>query len=206
MEAANAENRVTIFLVIFISLTAIFSSVTFYAMSAKPSQAFIGLGLYSQRGLQGYIPNSNLTIPTGQTLNWTLAVTNRMNKAEFVLINTLIGNFSSTAPNATTPSTPPSTTLLGGTEQFINDGETSRINFNWTIESSYQTGRLTYLNVSINGQSAVSSAPVGAASGRNFRLIFELWTFDPASGSFQYGYPGQTSQVGNWLQVWFNAS
>src|SRR2546425_6152408 len=32
-------------------------------------------------------------------------------------------------------------------------------------------------------QPAVSSTPVGTMSGANFRLIFELWTFDPASGS-----------------------
>ena len=203
-EAANTQNRLTLFLVIFISLTAIFSSVTFYAMSAKPSQTFIGLGLYSQRGLQGYIPNSNLTIVTGQSLNWTFAVTNRMNKAEFVMIITRIGSNSTLSPNATTPTT--TLPQLGATEQFINDGETSRISFNWTIESSYQVAGLTYLNISIAGQSPISSAPVGTPSGRNFRLIFELWTFDPVSGSFQYGYPGQTSQVGVWLQVWFNAS
>jgi|SRR5207237_5611949 len=207
MEAQATQSRLTPFLVLFISLTAIFSSVTFYAMSSKPSQSFIGFGIYSQNGLQGYLPNSNLTVSVRQTVNWTFAVTNRMNMAEFVMIHTIIGNSSTTPPNATTPSTPPNATaLLGATEQFINDGETSRINFTWTIESSYQIAQLTYLNVSIDGQSAVSSAPVGTTSGRNFRLIFELWTFDPVSGSFQYGYPGQTSQVGVWLQVWFNAS
>ena len=164
----------------------------------------MGLGLYSQRGLQGYVPNSNLTIATGQILNWTFAVTNRMNKAEFVMIITRIGSNSTLSPNATTPTT--TLPQLGATEQFTNDGETSRISFNWTIESSYQVAGLTYLNISIAGQSPISSAPVGTPSGRNFRLIFELWTFDPVSGSFQYGYPGQTSQVGVWLQVWFNAS
>jgi hypothetical protein len=91
-------------------------------------------------------------------------------------------------------------------ERFINDGATSRINFTWTIVSSNQNLRLVYLNVSINGQSSLSSAPVGAKPGGFFRLIFELWTFDPISGSFQYGYPAQTSQVGSWLQVWFKAS
>jgi hypothetical protein len=203
MEEMNTHRRFALFLILFVSLTAIFSSVTFYAISAKPSQSFIGFGVYSQRGLQDYIPNSNLTVAPGQTLNWTFSVTNRMNKEGFVLILTKIGNSSTTPPNATTPS---SILPVGTTEQFIDDGETSRINFNWTIESRYQTAGLTYLNVSIDGQPAISSAPVGTASGRNFRLIFELWTFDPVSGSFQYGYPGQTSQVGVWLQVWFNAS
>jgi hypothetical protein len=204
MEAESTQHRFTLFLVLFISLTAIFSSVTFYAMSAKPSQPFIALGVSSQKGFQGYIPGSNLSVPVGQALNWTLAVTNRMNKAEFVMIIVRVGNSSTPTPNATTPST----TLpeIGRTDQFVNDGETSRINFTWTIQSSYQTAGLTYLNISMNGQSAVSSAPVGTVSGRNFRLIFELWTFDTPSASFLYGYPGLNSQVGVWLQVWFNGS
>jgi hypothetical protein len=204
MEAMNTHRRFALFLILFVSLTAIFSSVTFYAMSTKASQSFIGFGVYSQRGLQGYLPNSNLTVSTGQDLNWSFAVTNRMNKAEFVIIIARIGNSSSPTPNATTPST----TLpeLGRVERFINDGTTSQISFTWTIESRNQNSGLVYLNVSINGQSSLSSAPVGARAGGFFRLIFELWTFDPVSGSFQYGYPAQTSQVGSWLQVWFKAS
>jgi hypothetical protein len=203
MGEMKTHRRFTLFIVLFVSLTAIFSSVTFYAMSAKPTQSFIGFGVYSQRGPQGYIPNSNLTVPTGQTINWTFTITNRMNKAEFAMIITRIGNSSTSAPNATTPST----TLpeLGRNEQFINDGATSRINFTWTIVSRVQTAGLVYLNLSTNGQSSLSSAPVGAKPGDYFRLIFELWTFDPVSGSFQYGYPGQFSQVGVWLQVWFKA-
>jgi hypothetical protein len=90
-------------------------------------------------------------------------------------------------------------------ERFVSDGETSNIDFTWTIESTNRTGDLVFVNLQINGQS-VSSGPVGAVSGGKFRLIFELWTFDLASGSFQYGYPGEISQVGTWLQVWFNVS
>lgn len=204
MEVRQAHRRFALFIALFISLTIVFSSVTFYAMSVKPSQSFIGFGLYSQSELQGYIPNNNLTVPTGRALNWTFAVTDMMNKAEFVMIITRIGNSTTTAPNATTPST----TLpeLGRAEQFINDRATSQINFTWTIESSYQNAALTYLNISINGQQSVSSTPVGVRPGGYLRLIFELWTFDPVSGSFQYGYPGEFSQVGVWLQVWFRAS
>jgi hypothetical protein len=204
MEEDNTHRRLALFLTLFVSLTVIFSSVTFYAMSAKPSQSFIGFGLYSQRGLQGYIPNSNMTVPIDQAMNWTFAVTNRMNKAEFVTIIARIGNSTSSPPNATTPST--YLPELGRIEQFINDGATSRINFTWTIVSTSRTSGLVYLNVSTNGQPSLSSSPIGTRPGAYFRLIFELWTFDPISGSFQYGYPAQASQVGSWLQVWFRAS
>lgn len=203
-EAKNTHRRFALFLILFVSLTAIFSSVTFYATSAKPSQSFIGFGVSSQRGLQGYIPIGNLTVPIGESLNWSFALTNRMNRPEFVMIIARIGNSSTPTPNATAPST----TLpeLGRMERFINDGATSRLNFTWTIESSIQKSGWVYLNVSTNGQSSVSSSPVVTKPGGFFRLIFELWTFDPVSGSFQYGYPAQASQVGIWLQVWFKAS
>jgi hypothetical protein len=204
MEEDNTHRRLALFLTLFVSLTVIFSSVTFYGMSAKPSQSFIGFGLYSQRGLQGYIPNSNMTVPIDQAMNWTFAVTNRMNKAEFVTIIARIGNSTSSPPNATTPST--YLPELGRIEQFINDGATSRINFTWTIVSTSQAGGSITLNISTNGQTAISSAPISARPGAYFRLIFELWTFDPVSGGIQYGYPAQTSQVGSWLQVWFKAS
>jgi uncharacterized membrane protein len=204
MERDNTHRRLALFLILFVSLTAIFSSVTFYAMSAKPSQSFIGFGLYSQRGLQGYIPSTNLTVPTNRAVNWTFAIANRMNKAEFILIVARIGNSTTPPPNATTTST--TMRELSRTERFMNDGATSRINFTWTIVSRYQAAGLVYLNVSINGESSLTSAPIGAKPDGFFRLVFELWTFDPVSGSFQYGYPAQSSQVGSWLQVWFKTS
>ena len=204
MEEESTHRRLTIFMIVFVSLAVIFSSATFYVMSSRPSQSFIGLGLYTQGGLQDYIPAGNLTVPTGHALNWTFAITNRMNKAEFVTIITRIGNQSTPTPNATTPSTTPPEP--DQTERFVNDGATLRANFTWKIISTYQSAGLVYLNVSINGRSSLSSAPVGMKPGGYFRLIFELWKFDPVSGSFQYGYPAQASQVGTWLQVWFKAS
>jgi len=196
------QDRLALFLVVFVCLTAIFSSVTFYVISPKPEQPFMGFGVFSQQGLQGYVP-SNMTITPPQTFDWNLTVTNRTSKEQFIMVIVRIGNSTTFSPNVTSPAPTPSE--LGKMERFVSDGETSNIDFTWTIESTNRTGNLVFVNLQINGQS-VSSAPVGAASGSKFRLIFELWTFDLASGSFQYGYPGEISQVGTWLQVWFSVS
>jgi len=201
------QSKLAMFLVVFICLTTIFSSITFYVISPKPNQPFIGLGVFSHEGLQGYVP-SNMTITPPQTLDWNLTVTNRTGKEQFMMVIVRIGNTTTSSPNVTSPATLPE---LGRIERFVNDGETSNINFSWTVESTNQTGSLVLLNLQINGSSvsscqSVGSACVGAVSGSRFRLIFELWTLDPASGSFQYGYPGEISQVGTWLQVWFMVS
>jgi hypothetical protein len=196
------KHRPATYLVVFISLATIFTSATFYIISPNPAQSYMGFGVYSQQGLQGYVPG-NMTITPPQTLNWNLTVANRTGREQFIMVIVRIGNSTTFSPNVTSPATP--LPELGRVERFVSDGETSKINFTWTVESTNQTGAVVILNLRINGQS-VSSAPVGAVSGRDFRLIFELWTFDLSSGSFQYGYPGEFAQIGTWLQVWFSAS
>ncbi len=196
------KHRLATYLVVFISLATIFTSATFYIISPKPTQSYMGFGVYSQQGLQGYVPG-NMTITPPQTLNWNLTVTNRTGREQFIMVIVRIGNSTTFSPNVTSPATP--LPELGRLDRFVGDGETSNINFTWTVESTNQTGDLVFLNLQINGQS-VSSAPIGSVSGSNFRLIFELWTFDLSSGSFEYGYPGEFAQIGTWLQVWFSTS
>jgi len=201
------KHKLATFLVIFISLATIFTSATFYIISPKPAQSYMGFGVYSQQGLQGYVPG-NMTITPPQTLNWNLTVANRTGREQFIMVIVRIGNSTTFSPNVTSPATP--LPELGRLDRFVSDGETSNINFPWTVESTNQTGSLVLLNLQINGNS-VSSCPsvvscVGAVSGRDFRLIFEIWTFDLSTGSFQYGYPGEFAQIGTWLQVWFSTS
>ncbi len=196
------KHRLATYLVVFISLATIFTSATFYIISPKPAQSYMGFGVYSQQGLQGYVPG-NMTITPPQTLNWNLTVANGTGREQFIMVIVRIGNSTTFSPNVTSPATP--LPELGRLDRFVGDGETSNINFTWTVQSTNQTGDLVFLNLQINGQS-VSSAPIGSVSGSNFRLIFELWTFDLSSGSFEYGYPGEFAQIGTWLQVWFSTS
>ena len=196
------KHRLATYLVVFLSLTTIFTSATFYIISPKPAQSYMGFGVYSQQGLQAYVPG-NMTITPPQTLNWNLTVANRTGREQFIMVIVRIGNSTTFSPNVTSPATP--LPELGRIDRFVSDGETSNINFTWTVESTNQTGDLVFLNLQINGQS-VSSAPIGSVPGSNFRLIFELWTFDLSTGSFEYGYPGEFAQIGTWLQVWFSTS
>ena len=196
------KHSLATYLVIFISLATIFTSATFYIINPKPAQSYMGFGVYSQQGLQAYVPG-NMTITPPQTLNWNLTVANRTGREQFIMVIVRIGNSTTFSPNVTSPATP--LPELGRIDRFVSDGETSNINFTWTVESTNQTGDLVFLNLQINGQS-VSSAPIGSVPGSNFRLIFELWTFDLSTGSFEYGYPGEFAQIGTWLQVWFSTS
>jgi hypothetical protein len=213
------RDKFAVFLILAVSFTAIFSSATFYALNQRASQEFMSFGVYSRTGLEGYFdPASNSTVKANETRSWTLSVTNRMGSAQLVMILVRIGNLSlsscssslsSCSPNGTTPAAwfP----LVASPKQLIGDGDTSNINFTWTVESTSNVTGRTMLNLKVNGAS-VTSTPVVAASGQPFRWIFELWTFDPGCVSpdpvsndcFYYGYGPKASPTGEWLEVWFD--
>lgn len=198
-------HRLPVFLVLLVSLSAIYSSAAYYADSKAPAQPFMELGLYANRGLQGYIPNANFTITPPQTTNWTIAVGNMMNAAQFAMVVVRLGNFTTQSPNTTTPAA--LVPELIAMQLFLGTGETSKLDFSWTVQNVSQTANgVVFLNLLINGQQTGGQLQIGANGGRNFRLIFELWTFDPSTESFQYGFPGTAGTTGEWLQVWFNTS
>jgi uncharacterized membrane protein len=192
-----------VFITIFVAFSLVFSSIAFYMTSARLDQPYMEFGIYSPSGLNRYIPN-NLTLTTGQNNNWTLHINNHMARVELVMITVRIGNLTTQSPNSTVPAVTLPT--IDRYQRFVNDGSSVSVKFSWTVTSLNQTGGLVYPSLQINGQLPVPSSPIGAVQGRNFKLIFELWTFDTASSSFQYGYAGQFSRVGTWLQVWFNVS
>ena len=160
-------------------------------------------GVFNEsEALLGYIGQFNLTVSANQTLRWNLEVTNRMGLIQLAQVIYRLGNGSTATPNPRTPS-PATVPEIGSTERFIDAGDTARIEFQWNIISKNQTGGMVFLRLVINGEEF--SSPVGAVSGRGFRFIFELWTFDLAAKSFQYGWKDESSRRGAWLQVWFDA-
>ena len=199
------RNRLALLIILMISFTAVSTSITFYILSPKPSQAYMALAIYSQSGLQGYvIPRTNSTIGPQQRLNWTLAVTNRMGSSQFVRVIARISNSTQASPNSTSSS---AGSEIADLNHFVAKADIEYINFTWTLQNVRQIGGTKgptyFLNLTINGEPTVSPE-VGALSGQGFRWIFELWTYDLSSNNFEYGYGPQSSATGTWVQIWFN--
>ena len=179
----------------------VYSSVAHYALSRPPAQMFIAWGIFSPTGtLSNYFSGSEANVTAGKVMNWHLAITNQMGSIQYVKVVYRLGNATTTGPNATVPAS--SIPQLGTSSIFIPNAQTALMNFTWSI-SNKTRGGIVFLNMTINDQPV--SPSVGAAGGQKFRFFFELWTYDVASNSFQYGYKGQNSWVGVPLQVWFNS-
>ncbi len=195
--------RTMVFLVLFISLSLIFGSATYYFLAPRAFQPFMGFAVYSETGsLSGYVSGpSTVSVPTNQTVHWHLQITNMMGTVQFARVIARLGNLSTTTPTVNQPGDAP---MVGVLEKFVAAGETENMNFNWTILSTSRISGQDSVRLRVNGDTPISPS-VSGRTGQDFRLVFELWTYDLSSGSFQYGWKGPSSRVGTWLQVWFNA-
>jgi len=189
-------------LLLFASFSLVYSSIAYYSLSRPPTQQFMAWGVFSPGGsLSNYFAGSGANVSRGTSLNWHFAITNQMGSIQYVQVVYRLGNSTSANPNATIPGS--NVLQLGNSSIFVPNAQTSLVNFTWVITSRNTVGGMVVINMTINGQSVYPS--IGAVAGQKFRFLFELWTYDVASNSFQYGYKGQNSRVGVPLQVWFNS-
>jgi hypothetical protein len=192
-----------VLLLLFGSFSLVYSSVAYYSLSRPPSQEFVAWGIFSPGGsLSNYFSGAGANVTVGQALNWHFAITNQMRSIQYVQVIYRLANSTIANPNATTPGS--AVPQLGNSSIFIPNGQTAFVNFTWSIVSKSVQGGMIFINMRINGQQV--SPTIGTVGGQRFRFFFELWTYDIASNSFQYGYKGQNSRVGVPLQVWFNAA
>lgn len=195
------RRKIMVFLVLFVSLSLIYGSAAYYFLAPRTLQSFMGFAVYSETGsLSGYVPGSPLSVPINQTVRWHLQVTNMVGTVQFARVIARLGNLSTTTPTVNESGNAP---VVGVLEKFVATGATENMNFNWTILSTSKAGQQVSVRLAVNGGSP-ASPPVSGRTGQDFRLVFELWTYDLSSSTFQYGWRGQSSRVGTWLQVWFN--
>ena len=195
------QRKIVVFLLLFGSFSLVFSSFAYYNLSHPPAQQFIAWGVFSPSGtLSNYFSGAEANVTVGKTLNWHFAIANEMGSIQYIRVVYRLGNNTSANPNATSPAG--SVLQLGSSEIFVPNARTALLNFTWSITSNSSQGRLVFINLNINGQPI--SPSVGAVGGQRFRFLFELWTYDVASNSFEYGYKGPGSWIGSPLQVWFN--
>ncbi len=195
------ERRTKVFLTLLISFTIIYASVTFFLLSPRASQPFIGFGVYSAEGtLSDYFPGSGFSVTTNETLSWHFQVANRMGSIQWTRVVFRIGDLNTTSPSELVPASVPE---VGTIERFIADDDTAAINFTWRILSKNQTNGTILVQINNN---PASWSQVGVSGGQAFRFMFELWTYNLDSGEFQYGWTSGGSVYGSWLQVWFDVT
>ncbi len=190
---------------IFISALMIFSTVAYLWVTPRPKEQFFQFYILGkEKMISDYYPGETGDIPPRTLVRWYLWVTNFMGSLQYVQVRVKLGNAHTTPPNETT-GIPADAPVIYELRCFLSDNETWEFPFFWEISDYKLEDNKMYISLTINNES-VGFADVGAEEGRNFRMIFELWTYSLDNGDFSFGwYSGEERRI-CWLQMWFNAT
>jgi len=152
-----------------------------------------------------YYPNNDSNIRLGEPVRWYVGVTNLMGNVQLVSIRVKLGNETISPPNDTQGLSSPAP-LIAEFMRSIQDNKTWELPIVWRLLNvSSVEGSTRILELQINNQSVLVQDS-SARDGYNFRLIFELWTWNVDSGALEFGWWTATEHRVVWLQLWFNAT
>lgn len=192
-------------LAIFLASLVIFSTLAYLATTPRSSEEFFQVYVLGEdHRLEHYYPNDNSTISSYTMVHWYVGVTNSMASAQYATLEFKLGNTSIPAPNenTTTPSPAP---VLVQYDRVLLQNETWEFPFTWEIVGENRTGNAVSLELDVNG-TVIPMVNPETQNGRNYRMILELWVYDPATNSVQFGWTTNSQRRAAWLQVWFNAT
>jgi hypothetical protein len=191
---------------VFITLLIVFEMIAYVSTTPRPREQFFQFYvLGANRMAADYYPNNDSNIRLGEPVRWHVGVTDLMGNVQLVSVRVKLGNATISAPNDTQglPSPAP---LIAEFMRFIQDNETWEFPFVWHISNvSSVEGSTRILELQINNQ----TFPVqdsSARNGYNFRLIFELWTWNVDTAGLEFGWWTTTEHRVAWLQIWFNVT
>jgi uncharacterized membrane protein len=198
----NLKRAVTI----FISATIVFSMLAYVAVTPRPKEQFFQIYVLGEGGkAERYYPSNNPSIPVGQMVRWRLGVTNFMGSVQYVVLRMKLGNSTVKPPDDASYS-PSSAPILLEFKRVLVDNETWEFPVVWTMREIRVNGSvITPSSFEVNGV-PVRNNDVSALKGYNFRVFFELWSFDSENGAVVFGWRTGVERRVAWLQIWFNAT
>jgi uncharacterized membrane protein len=194
------------FIAVFIVLLVLFETIVVLGGVPYPRDHWFDIYLLdSNRAASNYYPRNNTNIEPGVQVAWYVGVSNSMGSVQLIAIVVKAGNQTTKWPNDQQAIESPAPVLVEFA-RFLQDNETWEKPFIWSIENGTSSnGYAHILSVRINNVTYPISGWT-ASNGYNFRLIFELWTWQIQSNSFIFGWVSNEQRRVAWLQIWFNAT
>jgi hypothetical protein len=182
----------------------VFEMIVYVAVTPRPREQFFQLYVLGANGLlSDYYPDGDPNIRTGELVKWYVGVTDFMGTVQLVALRLKLGNQTITPPSDLEASPSPAP-LVAEFWRFIQDNETWEFPFFWQIVNADTLGGSTrLLEMQINNET-YQVPSLTAVNGYNFRVILELWTWEPQSQTLQFGWRNGNEQRVAWVQVWFN--
>ncbi|MEM4277696.1 MAG: hypothetical protein QW776_00555 [Candidatus Nitrosocaldus sp.] len=197
------------FLIILAVLIAVSMSIAYVASVPREYERFMSLSTLG-RGMMvsDYYPSNSPDIAIGDEVLWHIQVYNRMGSAEYIAIRVKLLNADMPIPDDNMH-TPSPVEHVYEVRQVVANDSTITIPLRWSIATvareSGEDGSM-YVAVKellINGEKV--STDVKSKDGKDFRLIMELWRYNPESKEFEFSWLDSMNERRSvWNQIWFN--
>jgi uncharacterized membrane protein len=189
---------------IFIILMVVFEVTAYVTTTPRPTEQFFQLYLLGANHLAAdYYPGNNPSISLDEPVTWYLGVTDSMGSVQLVSIRVKISNQSISLPDERPGLESPGPAVTDFT-RFLQNNETWEVPFVWSISNATRSGEfMRVLSLQINNET-YQIPDWSARNGQNFRLVFELWTWQTDNDTFEFGWNTNGQPQAAWLQVWFN--
>jgi hypothetical protein len=201
---ASLTSNLTPKLTIALALTIILGISYFAYTSFLPrfEEQFISLAILGdEQTLEHYYPFDDPTIGANIPINWYLRLFNHTPEPQNILIQVKVLNATQPSPNSTQclPSSIPAAfelhTSLAKNKPLIYP-------FVWYISAlEYNEEGVTITEITANDMTA--SVNTYSVDRNDFRIIFELWIYDPLIAEYVFLQQGLTDRC-VWNQIWFN--
>lgn len=202
MKSASQDRRTLI--AVFIILLIVCELIVYVGTTPRPSEQFFQIYILgANHTAASYYPRNDSDLGIDEPVTWYLGVIDDMGTVQLVSIRIKISNQTIEPPDDQHALESPAHTVTDFAK-FLQNNQTWEMPFVWSISNATLTGGSTHiLNLEINNETyRISDLMV--RNGYNFRLIFELWTWQTDSNAWGFGWNSNGEHRIAWLQVWFN--
>ena len=154
--------------------------------------------------LINYYPENNLNISVGSNVFWSIRLSNEMGEVKYLSVVVKLVNSRVLSPDSIN-CVPSSGDELITLKYVLGDAESHLLPFSWEIINATRIeSGVEISGLIINGH--VIDGEFVSELGDDFKLIFELWAYDPSSGEFKFSIDFDGTPQCVWNQVIFNIS
>jgi hypothetical protein len=165
-------------------------------------EQFVSLSvLGDEQTLGHYYPHDDPTIGANIPISWYLRLFNHTPQAQNLLIKVKVLNATQSSPNSTLCIPSP---LPASFELLISlaRNESLIYPFFWFV-SSVEHDEEGVLITEIVANNMTARLNTYSADGNDFRIVFELWIYDPITAEYVFVQQEVTDRC-VWNQIWFN--
>ena len=195
----------TVFVISGLILMLIVTVAVISAFWPKYEERFFAMGILDgNKRAEHYYPNGDPNIGVESLVRWYVYIYNHMGSAQNVLIRVKLLNSTLQGPD-TSKRMPSPFPAFFEFRRELDVNETQLLPFFWHISEAVWHGD-SVLITKLVVNDATLGANASALSGYSFRMVFELWIYDEASGTFGFTWRSKEETYCVWNQMWFNAT